>query len=94
LESADLRFSRLGELTHDQRQLDLDDVARIMADHGPNDEPSPDTLCMHGDYWSTTATLMFLPRSRRAFVAFESACCANFVELGLGVTTGERRFVS
>ena len=47
-------------------------------------EPSKDSICMHSDYWTTTATLQFLPRSRRLRVAFDSACTARFSDFEVG----------
>ena len=55
-----------------------------MADHGPGDSPSSESICMHGEYWVTTATLQFFPRSRRVRVAFDTACRAQFTEFEVG----------
>ncbi len=63
-----------------------------MADHGRDGTPSNESICMHSEYWSTTATLQFFPRSRRIRVAFDSACRAQFtdLEVGHGVRTTAR----
>lgn len=82
-DSAVRRFARFGELTSDRARLDPVDVERVMADHGPSGVPSNESICMHSDYWATTATLQFLPRSRRIRVAFDSACQARFSDFSL-----------
>ncbi len=54
-----------------------------MSDHGPNLDPSGDTVYMHSDYWHTTACLQLYPRERRLRVAYDSACRAQFVDFTL-----------
>ncbi len=82
-ESAELRDARLLELLNRPGTYGPDELAALMADHGPNDEPGENTLCVHSDYWYTTACLQFFPAHRRLRVDFETACRANFQELEL-----------
>jgi len=40
-------------------------LAAIMADHGPSGIPDGTSPCVHTDYWRTTASLQWMPASRR-----------------------------
>ena len=82
-DSADARHARLTELTSHAKPLTIDTVSTVMADHGDQGEPSSNSLCMHSDYWNTTATLQLFPRTRTMRVAFDSACRARFTDLRL-----------
>lgn len=84
LESPEMRDARLAELLSDRRSLDAARLAAVLADHGPSGVPGDNTLCMHGCYWSTTATLLLFPRSQRIRVSFGPACQARFVDHVLG----------
>ena len=83
-DSALVRDARFAELVDTIEAFDIDDLARVMSDHGPSGEASNSTICMHSDYWSTTASLQFFPRSRRIRVAFDSACRARYRDFVLG----------
>lgn len=78
LASADARHRRFGQLLARQKQFDLDDLAQIMADHGPDGSPNSDTICVHSDYWHTTASLQLFPQTRKMRVSYSSACKARF----------------
>jgi predicted choloylglycine hydrolase len=82
-ESAETRDCRLVDLLGNAGRLSPDDLAAIMADHGPSGVPGNYTPCVHGDYWNTTACLQFFPRSRRMRVAYDYACRAQYQEFGL-----------
>ena len=82
-ESAEERDARLGEALPAARGLDLDGLQRLLSDHGPDGKPSGNSVCMHGTYWFTTASLQLLPRERRMRVAFDTACTARYREFGL-----------
>lgn len=83
-ESSERRDGRFAQLLQHCGALDLDNVARILSDHGPQGVPSDDTLCMHGSYWCTTATLQLLPASRSMRIAFSTACEADYREFFVG----------
>jgi hypothetical protein len=83
LQSATLRDRRFLDLLQQSERWGQDELGALMADHGPDGNASADTICMHGDYWYTTACLQFFPRSRRMRVAYASACEAKFTVLGL-----------
>jgi hypothetical protein len=73
-DSSSARDARFAELLAECSELGVEDMSRIMADHGPEGCPSSDSICMHSQYWFTTASLQFFPRSRRMLVTFDTAC--------------------
>jgi hypothetical protein len=76
-------ISRFEEILEADRPLNLENLQRIMADHGGQDLPTDTTICVHGTYWTTTASLQLFPRSRRIRVAYDYACRAQHEELAL-----------
>jgi hypothetical protein len=82
-QSADSRNDTLRRQLEGTSPLDMERILEIMSDHGPNLDPSGDTVCMHSDYWHTTACLQLYPRERRLRVAYDSACRAQFVDFTL-----------
>jgi hypothetical protein len=74
MESPERRDARLTELLQAPRRLDASDLAGIMADHGADGAPDDGTICMHSDYWSTTASLQWFPVERKVRVAYGPAC--------------------
>jgi hypothetical protein len=83
-ESAELRDCRLMQLLSEREPLGPDELATVMADHGPDGVPTDNTLCVHSDYWNTTASMQFFPRRRSMRVDFTSACRAQFREFAVG----------
>jgi hypothetical protein len=83
LESADRRDERLGHLLQQCEQFDGDSLAEVLADHGDDGAGSDSTLCMHSDYWNTTACVQLFPKTRRMRIAYDSACQAQFAEFSL-----------
>ncbi|MBM4036689.1 MAG: hypothetical protein FJ291_33570 [Planctomycetes bacterium] len=79
-ESSEKRAARLAELLPQMNRLGPDELARVMSDHGPAGAPDAATVCMHSDYWQTTACLQWLPRSRRLRASYGTACAAAFRE--------------
>jgi hypothetical protein len=79
--SSEERSARFDTLLAGNGSISEAALASVMADHGVADAASADTICMHSDYWFTTATLCFLPRSRRVRVAFQPACQAELVDV-------------
>jgi hypothetical protein len=82
LESSLRRMDRFAVLLGGAGPLGLDQLGAIMADHAAG-SPSDSTICMHSDYWTTTACVQCLPWSRTLRVSFSSACQANYVEFTL-----------
>ncbi len=83
MESPERRDARLGELLVPVRRMTPDDLAHLMADHGPHDAPDDGTVCMHSDYWSTTACLQWFPADRKVRIAYGHACQAEYREFSL-----------
>jgi hypothetical protein len=81
LRSSNVRGARFAELLARHERLGLEELGRIMSDHGPNDAPSHESICVHSDYWFTTACLQMLPVGRTLRVAYSSACQAKFEEI-------------
>ncbi len=82
-ESAEMRDQRFGELLGQAGVLGPDELAAVMADHGPEGTPDDNTPCVHGSYWYTTACLQFFPKSRRMRVAYDTACRASYQQVEL-----------
>jgi hypothetical protein len=87
MESSEMRDCRLARLLERGEPLDPDQLARMMSDHGDEGVASGTTLCMHSDYWHTTASLQYFPKSRRMRVAFAPTCNARYRELSLELGT-------
>ncbi|MEE2705627.1 MAG: C45 family peptidase [Planctomycetota bacterium] len=83
LSSSECRNARFERLLASRSPLDAGAVTKVMSDHGENGEPSSNTICMHSDYWCTTACLQFFPRRRQMRVAYSSACGAQYEEFEL-----------
>ena len=81
LESSELRQLRLAQLIDQAGQIGPDELAGILSDHGPDNQPGDYTLCVHGSYWYTTASLQFFPCSRRLRVDYATTCSARYEEL-------------
>jgi hypothetical protein len=84
-ESAERRDERFACLLDTLCQWGPDELANLMADHGPDGIATDNTICVHSDYWNTTATMQFFPQRRSMRVDFRSACSARFQELELGL---------
>jgi predicted choloylglycine hydrolase len=83
-QSAEIRDARLGELLQGSAAFGPDELATLMSDHGPDGEPSHNSICVHSDYWNTTAAMQLFPRRRSMRLDFTSACSARWQELELG----------
>jgi hypothetical protein len=82
-EWSECRDARLEQLLAGSQPLGLDDLARVMADHGADGQPSAFTPCVHSDYWNTTTCAQLLPRARRMRIAFDRPCQAQYQEFEL-----------
>ena len=82
LRSALSRMKRLDDVFAGAACFSPDTLAGLMADHGGG-EPSDETICMHGDYWTTSACVQCLPAARTIRVSFGTACNAAFVDYAL-----------
>lgn len=83
-QSAEQRDQRLSQFLHSASiPRTMDELELIMSDHGPDGIASADTICMHGDYWSTLSSVRLFPRQRRMRISYGPACHADFVDLSL-----------
>ncbi len=84
LQGSHLHFAHGGHVPNEDvtpaGPLGPDGLARLLADHGPAGTPDATTLCVHSDYWRTTACLQWFPRSRRLRASYSTACAAAFRE--------------
>lgn len=83
LESPLRRDARLEELLSHQASHTPDDVARLMSDHGVGNRGDENTVCMHGSYWETLATVQLLPAERAMRLSYTAPCRANFSTFAL-----------
>jgi hypothetical protein len=77
------RARRLDELVRKRGKIGPEDLAVIMADHGPTGVPDGSSPCVHTNYWRTTGCLQWFPAQRSVRVSFTTACAADYVELRL-----------
>lgn len=83
LESAEARDKRMHDLMRQFSVLGPQEIEQIMSDHGPDGTGSDCSICMHGDYWSTTSCLQLFPRERKLRIAQGPACQATYFEFAL-----------
>ena len=88
--SSEDRDADLQTLVTEAERFDRDTVQSIMSHHGPVGEPSFGTVCMHSDYWFTTASLQLLPAERRLRVSFSPTCVAEYRDFVVGETDSQR----
>lgn len=81
--SSENRELALREIEQQAAPLDPDTLAERMANHGPAELPSELTLCVHSDYWHTTACVQLLPETRRLRVSYSTACKARYTDFFL-----------
>jgi Acyl-coenzyme A:6-aminopenicillanic acid acyl-transferase len=83
LQSADRRRQQFERLLSTCTKFDSEQLRQILGNHGSTGQPSDDSLCMHGSYWTTTASLQLSPARRSMKVAYSSTCEANYAEFAL-----------
>jgi hypothetical protein len=88
--SSDVRSRRLTRLLHNNT-FDVEDVRQMMSDHGEDGTPTSDTVCMHGNYWHTTASIQLLPSTRRLRASFSPTCVADYQDFDVTAPLQEER---
>jgi len=83
-QSGEARQTRFEQLLADIDALDPGTIQAVMSDHGAEGSPTNDTICMHGNYWHTTASLQLLPKQRAIRASFSPTCVAEYREFGIG----------
>ena len=82
-ESSERRQERAESLVDAMGSASADDLARLLADHGSAERGDDNTLCRHGPYYSTTCSLVIMPRQRAMRVLVGSPCAGTFTDLSL-----------
>lgn len=77
-ESADRRDAALEQLLNARERFTAVDLQKLMSDHGPDRQPSAHSICVHGDYWHTTASIQLFPMTRTLRAAFSPTCSASY----------------
>lgn len=83
LQSSAVRDRRFADLLSQTDCFGPAELTALMSDHGAEGIASEDAICMHGNYWFTTACLQFYPCSRRMRIAYDTPCRASFSEIRL-----------
>ena len=82
-ESSDRRDAALEQLLHGRERFTAGDLQTLMSDHGPDQHPSAHSICVHGDYWHTTASIQLVPTNRMLRAAFSPTCIASYKSFSL-----------
>jgi hypothetical protein len=77
------RAGRIEALVQKEAVFGPDELAAIMADHGPSEVADGASPCVHTDYWRTTACLQWFPARRSVRVSYSTACAAEYLEFAL-----------
>lgn len=82
-QSAERRDDRIQQLFESDLVVSPDSLAALMSDHGREDCGNGDTICMHGSYWSTLASVQLMPVERRLRISYGPACEAEYQDFVL-----------
>jgi hypothetical protein len=77
-ESSELRYGRAEQLFSAMEDIGMKDLLGIFCDHGESGRGDDNTICRHGPYFSTTCSIIMLPRSKRLLVTYGNPCDAVF----------------
>lgn len=90
LDSSRHRDARFVELLAQYSRFGWDELTAVMSDHGSGDSPESHGLCVHSDYWYTTASLQLDPQRRQMRVAYASTCKAVYETFEIGAVEKAR----
>jgi hypothetical protein len=79
-ESSELRYSRAEQLLSDMTTITIKDLLAVFSDHGESGRGDDNTICRHGPYYSTTCSIIMLPKSRRLLVTYGHPCDSVFTD--------------
>ncbi len=82
-ESSDRRDATFNQILESRKCFSAADIHEAMSDHGESEVPDNGTICMHSDYWKTTACLQLFANERMIRIAYDTACKAKFKEFSL-----------
>ena len=77
-ESSELRYARAEQLLDNLETVTMKDLLAVFCDHGESGRGDDNTICRHGPYFSTTASIIMLPVSRRLLVTYGHPCNSVF----------------
>ena len=87
LDSSVCRDARFVELLARRERFGWEELTEVMSDHGPVNDGAAGTgshgLCVHSDYWNTTACLQLEPQRRSMRIAYGPTCGAVFQEFAI-----------
>lgn len=79
-ESSELRYSRAEQLLSGAEDITIKDLLGVFSDHGESGRGDDNTICRHGPHFSTTCSIIMLPRSRRLLVTYGHPCDSVFTD--------------
>lgn len=77
-ESSELRSNRAEQLLSEMETITMKDLLGVFSDHGESGRGDDNTICRHGPYFSTTCSIIMLPRSKRLLVTYGNPCDSVF----------------
>jgi predicted choloylglycine hydrolase len=80
--SSEQRQARGDALMAGSKVMTEADVVAVGRDHGPHGR-ADDTICRHGEYYTTTCSVVLLPKQRTLRWVFDAPCCAPYQSLTL-----------
>jgi len=80
-ESSEKRFERITSLLKDCDKIDEKQLIDVFKDHGPENKPSMNSICMHSDYYSTTCSIIFYPFKKKMKIMYDNPCVGKYQEL-------------
>jgi hypothetical protein len=92
-ESSELRYARAHQLLAGAERIGVRHLLNVFSDHGESGRGDDNTICRHGEYYSTTCSMIVFPRSRRFLVTYGHPCESVFTDFpdpfGGGEESGE-----
>lgn len=72
-----LRYARAQEFLATRQRIDLEAVIELLRDHGQG-PGGDDTICLHGQVFATTASLILIPNLRQILVLLGHPCRGRY----------------
>ncbi len=82
-ESSERRHERASALLESFGAAGDGDLAAMLADHGAAGDGDDNTICRHGPYYSTTCSMVLLPKQRAMRLLVGQPCASSFTDLSL-----------
>ncbi len=79
-ESSELRYSRAMQLLDREEPMGVKEILDVFCDHGEGGKGSDNTVCRHGDFLSTTCSVIMFPTSRRMLVTYGNPCSSVYTD--------------